>query len=187
MSREKNSIKRVIIGAGNTSYEGWLATQEEELNLLNIEDYYKLFGEEESVDAFLAEHVFEHLSYEEGVKAGKNIYKFLKTGGYIRVAVPDINFKNEWYHNMCKPGGTGDINHPAYSHKVFYDYKTLIEIFEKIGFKVDLLEYCDENGRFHFNYWSPDDGIIGRSLRFDTRNNNGSLGMVSIIIDAYKE
>ena len=29
MSREKNSIKRVIIGAGNTSYEGWLATQEE--------------------------------------------------------------------------------------------------------------------------------------------------------------
>lgn len=187
MSREKNSIKRVIIGAGNTSYEGWLATQEEELNLLNIEDYYKLFGEEESVDAFLAEHVFEHLSYEEGVKAGKNIYKFLKTGGYIRVAVPDINFKNEWYKNMCKPGGTEDVNHPAYSHKVFYDYRTLIEIFERIGFKVDLLEYCDENGRFHFNYWSPDDGIIGRSLRFDTRNNNGSLGMVSIIIDAYKE
>ena len=30
-------------------------------------------------------------------------------------------------------------------------------------------------------------GAIGRSLRFDTRNNNGSLGMVSIIIDAYKE
>ena len=87
---------------------------------------------------------------------------------------------------MCKPGGTGDINHPAYSHKVFYDYRTLIEIFERIGFKVDLLEYCDENGRFHFNYWSPDDGIIGRSLRFDTRNNNGSLGMVSIIIDAIK-
>ena len=60
----------------------------------------------------------------------------MKPGGYIRVAVPDINFKNEWYHNMCKPGGTGDINHPAYSHKVFYDYRTLIEIFERIGFKV---------------------------------------------------
>ena len=41
MSREKSFIKRVIIGAGNTSYEGWIATQEEELNLLNIEDYYK--------------------------------------------------------------------------------------------------------------------------------------------------
>ena len=27
MSKEKNFIKRVIIGAGNTSYEGWIATQ----------------------------------------------------------------------------------------------------------------------------------------------------------------
>ena len=31
MSREKSFIKRVIIGAGNTSYEGWIATQEEDL------------------------------------------------------------------------------------------------------------------------------------------------------------
>jgi hypothetical protein len=29
--------------------------------------------------------------------------------------------------------------------------------------------------------------MIGRSLRFDTRNNIGELGMVSIIIDAYKK
>ena len=180
-------MKRVIIGAGNTSYEGWIATQENELNLLNINDYYKLFEKEESVDAFLAEHVFEHLDYEEGVEAGKILYKFLKPGGYIRVAVPDVNYKNEWYYNMCKPGGPGSIDHPAYTHKVFYDYRTLIEVFEKAGFKVDLLEYCDENGRFHFNYWNPEQGIIGRSLRFDTRNNDGKLGMVSIIIDAYKE
>lgn len=65
---------------------------------LMIDDYHKLFGEEDSVDAFLTEHVFEHLSYEEGVEAGENLYKFLKDGGYIRVAVLDINFKNEWYH-----------------------------------------------------------------------------------------
>jgi len=180
-------MKRVIIGAGNTSYEGWITTQENELNLLNINDYYKLFEKEESVDAFLAEHVFEHLNYEEGIEAGKNLYKFLKPGGYIRVAVPDVNYKNEWYYHMCKPGGPGSIDHPAYTHKVFYDYKTLIEVFEKAGFKVDLLEYCDENGRFHFNYWNTEEGIIGRSLRFDTRNNDGKLGMVSIIIDAYKE
>ena len=30
------------------------------------------------------------------------------------------------------------------------------------------------------------DGKIGRSLRFDTRNKDGKLGMVSIIIDAKK-
>ena len=27
--------QKVIIGAGKTSYDGWLATQEEELNLLS--------------------------------------------------------------------------------------------------------------------------------------------------------
>ena len=40
MSKEKNFIKRDIIGAGNTSYEGWIATQDEDLNLLNVDDYY---------------------------------------------------------------------------------------------------------------------------------------------------
>lgn len=179
-------IKKIIIGAGNTAYEGWTATQETELDLLKVEDYYKLFIKEESVDAFLAEHVFEHLSYDEGIEAGKNLYKFLKPGGYIRLAVPDVNFQNEWYQNMCKPGGPGPINHPAYTHKVFYDYKSLVKVFEAAGFTVDLLEYCDENGRFHFNYWNPEQGMIGRSLRFDTRNNDGKLGMVSIIIDAFK-
>lgn len=180
-------MKKVIIGAGNTSYEGWIGTQEKELNLLDINNYYKLFEQEGSVDVFLAEHVFEHLSYEEGIEAGKIVYKFLKQDGYIRVAVPDVNFDNEWYRNMCKPGGPGDIDHPAYTHKVFYDYKTLTKVFEAAGFTVDLLEYCDEQGRFHFNYWSPKEGMIGRSLRFDTRNKDGNLGMVSIIIDAYKK
>ena len=74
-------MKKIIIGAGNTSYEGWIATQEDELDLLNIDDYYKLFEQEESINAFLAEHVFEHLSYDDGVKAGKNLYKFLKKRG----------------------------------------------------------------------------------------------------------
>lgn len=180
-------MKRFIIGAGQTSYEGWIATQETELNLLDIQDFYRLFKNEESVDAFLAEHVFEHLSFEEGIEAAKILHRFLKPNGYVRLAVPDINFKNDWYHNMCKPGGPGPIDHPAYTHKVFYDYETLLRVFETAGFSVDLLEYCDKDGRFHFNYWNPEQGIIGRSLRFDTRNNDGKLGMVSIIIDAYKK
>ena len=34
--------------------------------------------------------------------------------------------------------------------KIVYDYKTLCAAFEKAGFVVDLLEYCDENGTFHY-------------------------------------
>ncbi|MCT4598279.1 MAG: hypothetical protein N4A50_10430 [Vallitalea sp.] len=49
------------------------------------------------------------------------------------------------------------------------------------------IEYCDENNKFHYTYWNEEDGKIGRSYRFDTRNTEKRLKMVSIIIDAKKE
>lgn len=59
-------------------------------------------------------------------------------------------------------------------------------MFEKAGFTVELCEYCDEKGHFHFRDWNPEDGFIYRSKRFDHRNKNGMLNMVSLIIDAKK-
>ena len=176
---------RIIIGAGKTTLDSWVSTQESELDLLNRDDFARLFSEEKPF-AFLAEHVWEHMTLKDGCIAAKNCFDYLASGGYLRVAVPDANFKNEWYQDIVKVGGNGDPNHPAYTHKIVYDYKTLCAVFEKAGFVVDLLEYCDENGDFHYKYWNEQDGRIGRSMRFDTRNKNGNLGMVSIIIDAKK-
>ncbi len=180
-----NMQKRIIIGAGITSQEGWLSTNESELNLLDDSTLAKKF-KPKSVDAFLAEHVWEHMTESDGIIAAKNCYKYLKPGGYIRCAVPDLNFNNKWYQQMVQVGGPGPDDHPAYSHKIVYDYKRFKSIFEAAGFDVELLEYCDENHDFHYNYWNPDDGMIGRSYRYDTRNKK-SLGMVSIIIDAKKK
>ena len=176
---------KIILGAGNTFLDGWKATQETELNILKKTDFEKQF-EYNSVDAMLAEHLWEHMSKEEGIIAAKNCYEFLKFGGYIRCAVPDANFNNEWYQNMIKIGGPGPKDHPAYTHKIVYDYKVFKEVFENAGFEVELLEYCDENGLFHYKYWNEDDGRIGRSFRYDTRNSIQKLIMVSIIIDAKK-
>jgi len=176
---------KIIIGAGKTAYDGWISTQETELDVLERDDFEKLFALEKP-EAFLAEHVWEHMTLEDGLSAARNCYDYLADGGYMRVAVPDANFRNEWYQGMVKVGGNGDPGHPAFTHKMVYDYQTLCSVFEKAGFIVDLLEYCDENGAFHYKYWNENDGKIGRSLRFDTRNQNGKLGMVSIIIDAKK-
>ena len=176
---------KIILGAGNTSFDGWIATQEDTLNLLNRADFEKQY-EYQSIDAMLAEHVWEHMNEDEGVIAAKNCYAFLKHGGYIRCAVPDANFKNDWYQSMVQVGGPGSTDHPAYTHKIVYDYKTFKTVFEKAGFEVELLEYCDENGTFHYKYWNEADGKIGRSFRYDTRNSIQKLGMVSIIIDAKK-
>lgn len=176
---------KVIIGAGKTAYDGWVSTQEDELNLLDCRDYKRLFSKEKPT-AFLAEHVWEHMTFEEGCVAARNCYDFLADGGYLRVAVPDRNFRNDWYQNMVQVGGNGDPNHPAYSHKIVYDYEMLSRVFTQAGFEVELLEWCDGEGSFHYKYWNPEDGKIGRSLRFDTRNHDGKLGMVSIILDAKK-
>lgn len=176
---------KIIIGAGNTAYDGWISTQKDDLDLCNKEDFERLFSEEKPT-AFLAEHVWEHMTLDEGIIAAKNCYDFLADGGYIRVAVPDKNFRNEWYQNMVKVGGNGDPAHPAFTHKIVYDYKTLSEVFQQAGFDVELLEWCDEDGIFHYKHWNEADGKIGRSLRFDTRNSDAQLGMVSIIIDAKK-
>ena len=176
---------RIIVGAGKVKYDGWVSTQENELNLLSI-DQWESITKDNEIEAILAEHVWEHLTYEEGVKAAENCYKFLKSGGYIRCAVPDKNFRNEWYQNMIKVGGPGHEDHPACAHKIVYDYKTLVSVFESAGFEVKLLEYCDEQGDFHYREWDESEGKICRSYRFDTRNSKNNLCMVSIIIDAIK-
>ena len=176
---------KVIIGAGNTGFTGWIPTQEHELNLLKKSDWLERF-EPENINCLLAEHVWEHMTFEEGIEAAKNCYKFLKKGGYLRCAVPDAYFRNEWYQNTVQVGGPGPVDHPAASHKIVYNYRKLKEVFERAGFEVDLLEYCDEEGEFHYKYWDKKDGMIHRSFRFDTRNSEEKLGMVSIIVDARK-
>lgn len=176
---------KIVIGAGKTVFDGWISTQESELDLLNRTDFEHMFVSEKP-SAFLAEHVWEHMTLEDGIKAAKNCFDFLMDGGYVRAAVPDANFHNEWYQNMVKVGGNGDPDHPAFTHKIVYDYKLFRSVFEQASFEVELLEYCDENGNFHYKYWNEADGRIGRSLRFDTRNSPEGLGMVSIIIDAKK-
>ncbi|MCO5216357.1 MAG: methyltransferase domain-containing protein [Thermomicrobiales bacterium] len=178
-------MTRVILGAGTTTQEGWISTQESELDLLNPDDFARMFAPE-SVDAFLAEHVWEHMTADEGRIAARTCYRYLKPGGYIRVAVPDANFRNDAYQQIVQIGGPDPVDHPAASHKIVYDYRTLLSVFKEAGYEVAFLEYCDDQGNFHYRYWNPDDGHIGRSYRFDTRNSSEKLGMVSIIIDAFK-
>ena len=63
-----------------------------------------------------------------------------------------------------------------------YDYKTLVEVFEQAGFEVDLLEYCDEQGRFHYNEWDLSKGPIYRSLLNDHRNKEGKIKYQNLIL-----
>ena len=147
------------------------------------ENDWRYFFDKNKIDAILAEHVWEHLNEKDGLLAAQNCFKFLRPGGYLRIAVPDGLNPNPEYINYVKPGGTGD---GADDHKVLYNYQILSSMLEKAGFKVNLLEYFDEYGRFHAENWKPEDGMIRRSKRFDKRNTDGVLNYTSLIIDAVK-
>jgi predicted SAM-dependent methyltransferase len=75
----------------------------------------------------------------------------------------------------------------AKDHKVLYTYKSLKRLFETAGFKVTLQECFDDAGEFHQTDWSPADGKIRRSKRFDERNKDGALNYTSIILDAKRD
>ena len=62
----------------------------------------------------------------------------------------------------------------------------MTESLVKVGFKVELLEYWDEDGNFHFKNWTNKHGKVKRSKRYDSRNSDGQLNYTSLIIDAIK-
>ena len=174
---------QVVVGASGVFEENWIPTDIHTLNLLKP-DSWKLFFRENSIRAILAEHVWEHLTPEQGYIAAKTCYRYLMKGGYVRVAVPDGYHSKAEYINYVKPGGTGA---GADDHKILYNYRTLSKVFEDAGFRVKMLEHFDENGKFHFIEWDKKDGMIHRSVRFDERNANNELNYTSIILDAIKD
>lgn len=150
--------------------------------MLDAEDWLRYFSPN-SVTAILAEHVWEHLSVEDGKIAAMNCYRFLKPGANLRVAVPDGNHPDQSYIDAVKPGGSGIGSD---DHKVLYNHKTLAEVFQSAGFQIKPLEHFDESGQFVAREWNKDDGMIVRSQRYDERNQGGALAYTSVIIDAMK-
>lgn len=173
---------KLVVGASGVFEQGWLPTDIHTLNLLKPQNW-NFFFKNHPVDAILAEHVWEHLTLENGKIAAKTCYTFLKEGGYVRVAVPDGFHPDKTYIDYVKPGGHGA---GADDHKVLYNYRLFKEVFEQAGFTVQLLEYFDENGQFHYREWNKNEGMIHRSSRYDERNEGGQLKYTSLILDAKK-
>ncbi|KQR40717.1 methyltransferase domain-containing protein [Deinococcus sp. Leaf326] len=176
---------KVILGAGEQRWPGWIPTQQEDLDLRDPASFARWFGARRA-DAFLCEHVWEHLTETEGRAAARLCHAYLKPGGWLRCAVPDAHFADPDYQRTVQVGGPGPADHPAADHRIVYDHRLLADVFASAGFEVRLLEYCDDAGQFHAGDWDLDSGPIYRSLRLDHRNRGGHLGFVSLIVDAKK-
>lgn len=174
---------KIIVGANQTFQKGWISTNQSYLDLLCKQDWEHLFGDKK-ITNIVAEHVWEHLTFEQGLLAAKNCYERLKDGGRLRIAVPDGNHPNPYYIKWVKPGGYGDA---ADDHKELYTYSKLEKLLKEAGFsQIKKLEYFDEIGNFHYVDWKNEDGYIKRSRENDPRNWNNKEVYTSLIIDAIK-
>ncbi|GAB7081075.1 class I SAM-dependent methyltransferase [Megalodesulfovibrio paquesii] len=148
---------RVILGAGTHRHPGWIATDADSLDIVSQASWERLFLPD-SIDNLLAEHVFEHLNYGECLTAFQLAHRFLKLGGVLRIAVPDAYHPSRYYYNQVKPGGKETPD----EHKLFFDYELVTELAATSGFRIDLIEYFDENGQFHKKPFSEEAGMILR-------------------------
>jgi len=170
---------KIIIGAGQTRYDGWIATQLDTLDAKNPADWQAIL-QGQRADRVLAEHVFEHLTEAQTHEALKNIAAILSPKGMFRIAVPDGYHPDPEYIDYVRPGGTAP---GADDHKILYTYKTLSAVIEQADLQVRLIEYFDEKGCFHAVPWRYEDGHIMRCAALDGRNKDRPYSFTSLIAD----
>jgi predicted SAM-dependent methyltransferase len=183
----KGEPLRVLVGAGGTKFNGWVSTDFQTVNLLIKPSVGHIF-DIGSVDTVLAEHVFEHFDHIQAVTALESIHCILRPGGRVRIAVPDALFLRRDYIPLVF-GAFGVKMQPGHGypgHHSAWTYKSLSAALELTGFEVRLLEYWDDESKFHQAAWSVDDGFISRSANNDRRNHQGELGYTSLIVDGIK-
>jgi predicted SAM-dependent methyltransferase len=95
MFADSNDCIKLHLGCGNVYKEGWINIDNNSSNDvqkldLNWDLRKSLPFADNSVDFIYNEHFLEHLTVEEGFSAIKDFYRVLKSGGVMRIAMPDL-------------------------------------------------------------------------------------------------
>ncbi len=176
---EADQTIKLIIGAGDTRYDGWIPTDIPAFDILKHGHWAELF-QPNLIYRMLAEHVFEHLTTEQFEDFLRIARIYLAEDGKIRIAVPDGYHPDATYIEHVRPGGIGE---GAHEHQVLYTCDLLGDLLTAQGYEFELLEYFDSQGNFHQVAWDEADGHIKRSIQHDSRNINGQPVYTSLIVD----
>lgn len=174
----RSGTVRLVIGAASTEFADWVPTNQSTLDLLKPHQWCAWL-EQGGVSAILAEHVWEHLTVDQGRVAIRTCREFLSPGGRLRIAVPDGYFRDPNYIDYVSTG-----RYPG--HLTLYNIDILSELLRDEGFQVRPLEFFDKSGNFHERFWSPQNGAVMRSRHCDPRNPGGRLRFTSLIVYGVK-
>ena len=165
-------------------------------NILN-----KMDLNDNSVDIYQSEDVFEHIEYYKLKDVINEIYRVLKPGGLFRLSIPDYRCdvlynrseKNENDEIIFDSGGGGnyDYNNKKVingGHLWFPKYELIKSLLDKTNFEknnINFLHYYDENNNSVTKIIDYKKGYIHRTPDFDNRVNYPYRPM-SIVVDCYK-
>lgn len=99
-----NGIKKLQIGCGNNILLGWLNTdliyEKNKVAYLDAGMQFPL--PDKGFDYIFSEHIFEHLTFTQGLNMVKECFRVLKPGGRLRLATPDLDFLIKLYNDPDK-------------------------------------------------------------------------------------
>lgn len=135
---------KLHLGCGKRNFgDGWYHVDSERFDHVSDHDIFNLSISDESADLIYSSHVIEYLDREKVNLLLQSWAKKLKSGGTLRLAVPD-------FESMSKLYSSGeiklrDILGPLYGkmtsdgkliyHQTVYDLESLREVLEQNGFK----------------------------------------------------
>lgn len=157
--KKEDSIK-IIVGAAETHQDGWYSTNEQWLDITNENDWAHIFKGRKCLTHVVAEHVFEHLTYEQAQSALAHIRAHMKENGRLRIAVPDGYNPDPVYLKHVGICGIGD---DAADHKQLLNADVLSRLIKEAGFAPEHLEGYQQDGTLIQNPYKVEEGFIMRS------------------------
>tara|TARA_B100000315_G_C14593097_1_gene597041 strand:- start:5783 stop:6352 length:570 start_codon:yes stop_codon:yes gene_type:complete len=133
---------KLHLGCGNFSIDGFInidVNYNPEVDIVDDVRYLRKF-DEETVDLIYTSNTLEHLGRWNYMPALERWYELLKKGGLLRLSVPDFEAVCEYYMQTkdlktiyCALYAGQD--NPQNFHYWCWDYNTLKEELESIGFR----------------------------------------------------
>jgi SAM-dependent methyltransferase len=153
----------------------WIHIDGGDYEHLDYKDITKLEFENNSVDLIYASHVIEYFDREE-VKTLLNEWKrVLKPKGILRIAVPDF-IKLMWVYQDTKDlnkilgplFGKMEMGDNIIYHKTVYDFKSLKNLLEELGFS-NIISYnwkekdhskFDDHSQAYYPHMDKENGLL---------------------------
>ena len=133
---------KLHLGCGNKKLEGFINIDiREDVNPDAIDDIANLNTyTQNSIDLIYVCHVLEHFGRHEYLDVLKKWYSILKLGGTLRLSVPDLEavflkYKEGVSLRSLMGFLYGGQTYPENYHYIGFDFKTLQEDLESVGFK----------------------------------------------------